>query len=69
MCIRDSTICIQQKDPPILHYVYEGDAAYKNGRHDTPGPRHRLVGAMDGGYKFHYRDCEVAAVNGGNHVS
>lgn len=62
------TVCIQQKAPPILHYVYEGDAAYKNGKYDTPGPRHRLVGAMDGGYTFHYENCEVLAVNGGNHT-
>lgn len=62
------TVCIQQQNPPILHYVYEGDAAYKNGKHDTPGPRHRLVGGMDGGYEFHYQDCEVLAVNGENHV-
>jgi len=62
------TISIQQKEPPILHYIYEGDAAYKNGKHDTPGPRHRLVGGMDGGYEFHYQDCEVHAVNGENHT-
>ena len=63
------TVSIQQTEPPILHYIYEGDAAYKNGKHDTPGPRHRLVGGMDGGYQFHYENCEMPAVNGEHHLS
>lgn len=62
------TVGVQQMDPPIMHYIYEGDAAYKNGQYDTPGPRHRLIGGMNGGYQFHYENCEVPAVNGGNHT-
>ena len=62
------TVSIEQSEPPILHYIYEGDAAYKNAKHDTPGPRHRLVGGLDGGYQFHYKDCEMPAVNGGHHL-
>ncbi len=53
----------------IIYCLYEGDAGFKNGDVDCAGPRHRLVGPMDGNYTFEYSaDCEVAAVNGGNHV-
>ena len=50
-----------------IYCIYEGDAAFKNGQEDTPGARHRLFGAMDGNYTFEYSNCEVPAVNGGNH--
>ncbi len=49
-----------------IYCLYEGDAGYKNGDIDTPGPRHRLVGnSLKGGYTFFYSDCEhIFPING-----
>lgn len=52
----------------LIYCLYEGDSAFKGGDIDTTGAKHRLIGAIDGNYQFIYEDCEVPAVNGGNHV-
>ena len=57
---------IEIKDQ-LMYCLYKGDAGYENGKADTRGPRHRLVGNMvKGDYEFFYSDCkEVFPVNGG----
>ena len=52
----------------IIYCLYEGDVAFKGGAINAEGARHRLVGALDGNYEFIYENCEVPAVNGGNHI-
>lgn len=58
---------IAMKDE-LIYCLYEGDVAFKGGDVHAIGAKHRLIGKMDGNYQFIYEDCEVPAVNGGNHV-
>lgn len=59
------TIVMKDK---VVYCIYEGDVAFKGGDVHATGARHRLIGALDGNYQFIYENCEVPAVNGGNHV-
>ena len=49
-----------------IYCLYEGDAGYKNGNINAPGPRHRLVGNMlKSNYTFFYNGCDhIFPVNG-----